>query len=185
MSNFQQSLVFDPLLNTFITWSDPLLPSRRGGSCLVLWKSIFLYFGGYSTPLAVQMFNILTQNWEILAYSALNFFVLSDCTVLPNEKILIASLNGWALYNPETNHWDYSSGEARVGKTLVTLSGRVFELGSEYLPYGNFDTEEYDFNSNDWIPVDVQLISPANSFRSAIALPAKLFEQLPGGCVGI
>ena len=149
---------------------------------MVLWKSSFLYFGGDYNPTSVLKFNFLTQNWEIVASQSAPFYiVLSDCTLFPNDKISIVSNTGQALFNPKTN----ARSDTRYGTTFVTLSGRVFDLGAQYPSFTPYDTEEYDFISNTWIPVDVQLIGPPNSFTSAIALPAKLFEQLPGGCVGV
>ena len=113
---------------------------------------------------------------------------------LPNNKILVVAFQETALYNPDSNTWEVLDSRPleKISTTYVTLSGRVFDLvapgyGFDYdvEPLLTSDTQEFDYRANTWTTMDVQLLRPDNGFRSAIALPARLFDHLPGGCVRI
>ena len=166
---------------------------------MVQWKDNFILFGGLIglTPSTktVQKFNHLSQTWEILASNSAPFdMTLGSCIVLPNNKILVVAFQETALYNPDSNTWEVLDSRPleKISTTYVTLSGRVFDLVA---PGYGFDfgvdlmftsyPEEFDYKTNTWRLLDVQLLGPDNGYRSAIALPARLFDHLPGGCVGI
>jgi hypothetical protein len=189
MISFNYQLVFDTVTNVWSTWPAPSLNTLAG--CLVQWKDNFIYFGGFPNYKAVQKFNLRSQTWVSVESDSAPFIILqSDCLTLPNNKILIVSFEGQALYNPESNSWEVlvSSGNIKLGTTLVTLSGRVFDLGTrgDLLGFPSQDTQEFDLITNTWLPVDYQLLGIGSlGFGSAISLPASLFKHLPGGCVGI
>ena len=184
------SLVFDTTSKTWSIWPTP--PLQAEGGCMVQWEDNFILFGGYfGTPRAVQKFNHLTQTWEVLSSNSAPFdILLSNCIVLPNNEILVVAFKEVALYNPDSNTWKVLNSRPHV--KFATLSGRVFDLvapgyGFDYdvEPLLTSDTQEFDYRANTWTTIDVQLLGPDNGFRSAIALPARLFDHLPGGCVGI
>ena len=193
MLSIYQSFVFEPLTNTWSTWPAPLLPSE--GGCMVQWKDYFFLFGGFPNFFSLQKFNLLTQTWEIVSKTSAPYaFALSNCAVLPNNKIYVASGSGEALFDPDTNTWEklLPSGNDIQGASFVTLSGRVFVLQPHLEGLndisGNLlttETQEFDFDTYTWLLVDAKIPEPINLYRTAISLPPRLFEHLPGGCVGI
>ena len=181
--------VFDLKENSWSEWTGPLNKSARA-SCLLNWDNKFLLLGGRSNPRGIQIFDHSTQMWEIVESGLVPFDIdYSSCIMLPTEEVLVVGSivdsyrSSVALYNPKSNTWRMLGDTAisRYGANLVMLGKRIFLLDGE----GGNVVEEFDSNDYSWKKVAAQLISHHKGGQQALALPADMFNLLPGACIGI
>jgi len=180
--------VFDPVSYSWSSWPTPLNKTELG-PCLVAWKDTFILLGGYYDRRQIQTFNHSSNTWQVLDLSSVPIEIyLSGCILLPNNEILVVGSDYTAfessatLYNIEANTWNKLPDISvnRHGTSLVLLGTRVFAIASD-------DTnviEEFHYNNNTWSSVEAKLIV-SRFHHGTIALPAELFQHLPGGCVGV
>jgi hypothetical protein len=88
-----------------------------------------------------------------------------------------------AFYKPTDNSWVQleDSVTSHQGTRLVQLGTQLFAIGGR----ANDLVEEYNLETNLWTPVDVELLVKRDGHHSVLALPARLFSHLPGGCHGV
>ncbi len=180
--------VLDPATNTWSSWPTPLKKTDLG-PCLVPWKDTFILLGGRINKNGIQMFNHSTNTWQIIESSSVPMdMAFSACTLLPNDQILVSGSDYdvsdafASLYNIAANSWQElpDASSHRRANSLITLGTRVFDIRSSE---ENF-TMEFHYKNNTWSQVEGQLIYP-RLYYAAIAVPAEMFQHLPGGCVGV
>ena len=182
--------VFDPAEEIWSSW--PAAPNKSGlGPCLLTVNATFYLFGGATNTRGVQSFNHSSQNWTVLdsRFVPMDIY-LSGCLALPNEEVLIvgsesASYKFSALYNARSNTWTPVADTLTVSKngiSLVALGSRIFAIGGSNTVNV---TEEFHYDNNTWSPIETKLLTLHGGHHGVIALPAKMFEHLPGGCVGV
>ena len=181
--------LFDPVENSWSEWTGPLNKSARG-SCLLNWNNKFLLLGGRSNPRGIQVFDHSSQLWEVVESDSVPFDIdYSSCILLPNDEVLVvASIvspfrSSVGLYNPNANTWKVLKDTtiSRYGASLVKLGSRVFVVDGE----GGNEVEEFDSTDNSWTKVKAQLISHRKGGQGVLALPADVFNLLPGSCLGV
>jgi hypothetical protein len=180
--------VFDPVSNSWSSWPAPLNKTGEG-PCLVAWKDTFILLGGSLNPRGVQNFNHSSSTWQVLDSSTVPMDIyLSGCTLLPNDEILVvgsenSDLSSVTLYNIKENSWEKLSNtpSQRDGTSLVILGTKIFAMDGHF----NNIIEEFDYNTSSWSPVAAKLITHRGGHQDVIALPAEMFQHLPGGCVGV
>jgi hypothetical protein len=179
--------VFDLASNTWSSWPVPL-KKAGDGPCLVGWKDTFLLLGGDFNKEQVQVFNHSSNTWQVLNSTTVRMIFWSGCVLLPNDKILIhgsdivSYYSSALLYNIRENTWITlpDTSVNRHGTSLVTLGTRAFAIDG----YLTSAIEEFHYNNNTWSSVEARLIVQ-RYHHGTIALPAELFQHLPGGCVGV
>jgi hypothetical protein len=68
---------------------------------------------------------------------------------------------------------------------LVTLGKQIFAVGgSGYNGYNVDVVEAFDESVGLWVPSTYPLFQPKRHL-DAVAVPASLFKNLPGGCIGV
>jgi hypothetical protein len=180
--------VFDPVSYSWSSWPAPLNGTGEG-SCLVAWKDTFILLGGSSSPRGLQSFNHTSNTWQILDSSLVPMdIVYSGCILLPTDDILIVGSDivsdhsSVALYKVRENTWETlpDTSISIHGTSLVMLGTRVFAIDCD----AKNVIEEFHYNNNTWSSVEAKLIV-SRFHHGTIALPAELFQHLPGGCVGV
>jgi hypothetical protein len=112
----------------------------------------------------------------------------SSSLTLANGNVLIVGSrqNGShfsaAFYKPTDNFWteQEKTATSHEGTRLVQLASRIFAIGGRYSGL----VEEFLLETNAWKSVDAKLINKY-SYQCLLALPAKLFSHLQGGCQGV
>ncbi len=180
--------VFDPASNSWSSWPKPI--SKAGdGPCLVAWMDTFILLGGFSNRRGVQTFNHSSNTWQVLDSTNVPMDIyLSGCALLPSDEILVvgsedSDQSSAALYNIRANTWQKlpETTNAKQGASLVILGSRIFVMGDHFENV----IEEFDYNTFTWSLVDAKLITHREGHQGVIALPAEMFQHLPGGCVGV
>ena len=91
------------------------------------------------------------------------------------------------IYNILDNTWR-STGRTQIGRAMsqmVSSKTRVFVLAGWGGNLGHTNTvEEYHYDSGTWTLVPNLMVQPRRYF-GAITVPALLFRDIPGGCVGV
>ncbi len=181
--------VFDTSSKTWSSW--PLPPKKSGTApSMVGWKDCIILLGGTSNLRGVQIFNITNQTWAVMDSSQVPMDIFwSSSLTLPNGNVLIAGShqNGYyysaAVYNPTDNSW------TELEKTTTNHYGtRLVQLGSRIFATDGYQTdlvEEFILETYTWKPVDVKFQVRRTGYHSLLALPAKLFSHLQGGCQGV
>ena len=179
--------VFDPA-NKAWTSSWPIPPDVSYLGCLVQWEDSFIRFGGQSNLREILQYNITLKTWTSLNSSSFPMDVWrSGCATLPNKKIFIMGniYNGknYAVYDVVTNSWPIFS-QATIGQfdaSVLVLSNRVFVLT------GGLQSiiQEYDYLNDTFLNLPITLKTFRMSYPGILAVPAKLFSHLPGGCIEI
>ncbi len=180
--------VFYPGSDTWSTWPTPKNTAGTG-ACLVAWKDTFFLIGGSSNQHGVQSFNHSSDTWQVLDSTNVPMDIYySSCILLPSDNILVVGSenslyqSSAALYNIGLKTWTKlpDTSVNRHGTSLVMLGSRVFAMDSDERNV----IEEFHYNNNTWSSVEAKLIVP-RMHHGTIALPAELFQHLPGGCVGV
>ena len=180
--------VFDPVSKEWSTWPVPSV-THGTQSCLLSWQESLILLGGYTVQRVVEIFNMSSQNWEVLDSSAPHNIYGTGCAVLQNDEVLLLGsivaedFTDSVIYNVLENKWTQVGHSAfrRSGSALVVLGSRTFAIGGASNPTA---VEEFIYSSKSWITVEAAPIVPRYSF-SMIAVPSELFAHLPGGCEGI
>jgi len=180
--------VLDPSSKTWSSWPSP--PNKSGHApSMVGWKDCIILLGGKNNLRGVQIFNITKQTWTALDSSQVPMDMSYSSTLtLSNGEVFIvgsdqdAYINSSAFYNPGEDSWVKlkETIRSRQGARLVLLGSKIFVVGGRYSGL----VEEFLLKTNAWKPVDAKLIISRN-YMSVIALPAKLFSHLQGGCQGV
>jgi len=179
--------IFEPMHDTWTNWTKSDI-GRGYYSCLLTWKDSLLLLGGEASRRVLEQYHISNQSWTTIDTEAPFDVYASGCVVLPNDEILVlGSLiapyeKSAAVYNVEDNVWTSVNDSSfnRDFTAMVVLGKRVFAIGGG--PFA--DTEEFDYESGTWTTLEPELVMPRR-IHSIIALPADLFQHLPGGCEGI
>jgi hypothetical protein len=178
--------VFDPSSRTWSNWPSP--PKKSGTApWMVGWKDSIILLGGGGNLRGVQIFNITQQTWAVMDSSQVPMDIFwSSSLILPNGNVLIVgseqsgSYYSAAFYNPTNNSWK------GLEKTVTSHFGsRLVQLGSRIFATDGYQTdlvEEFVLETYTWKPVDVKLQARRKGYHSLLALPAKLFSHLQGGC---
>ena len=177
--------VIDPASNSVLSW--PVVPIPGEYGCMVTWNDSFIYLGGQPNFNVVLRYSHVTKNWTTLSTSTPMQIGQSSCVVLPNQNILVAGsalspdYKTYAVYNVSSNSWPKTTTgfDVHYQSTSVVLSNRVFTI-----PTSNV-VEEYNYNNNTVTVQPFRLATTRTNMPSAIALPAKMFSHLPGGCKGV
>jgi len=181
--------VFDPSSKTWSSW--PSSPNKfTNAAWMVGWKDCIILLGGLSNVRGVQIFNITEQTWTVMDSSQVPMDLWwSSSLTLPNGNIFIVGsyVNQYqysaAFYNPADNSWTEleKTSNSHFGTILVQLGSRIFAIDGGYTDL----VEEFILETNTWESVDVELLVKRDGWHSVLALPARLFSHLPGGCQGI
>ena len=174
------------------TWSSWPSPPKKSGlyPWMVGWKDCIILLGGIMNLKGVQIFNITEQTWTVMDSSQVPMEIYwSSSLTLSNGNIFIAGSqapdyqHSAAFYNPADNAWIELEKTAisKWGTRLVQLGSRIFSIDG----FPNDFVEEFDLENVTWIPVDFKLLDLQDGHHSVLALPARLFSHLPGGCQGI
>jgi len=67
---------------------------------------------------------------------------------------------------------------------LVTLGNRIFAVGGDGSGSNVDVVEAYDESTGNWVSSAFKLFQPKRHL-DAVAVPASLFKNLPGGCQGV
>ena len=181
--------VLDPSSNTWLRWPTP--PNESGvAPWMVGQKDTIILLGGQNNLKGIQIFNITEQTWTIMDSSQVTMDLRwsSSLTLNDGNVIIVGSEKddysySAAIYAPTDNTWkELEKTETNhFGTRLVQLGGKVFAIegGSNDL------VEEFVLETETWKPVDVKLNVRRYGFHSLLALPARLFSHLPGGCQGV
>jgi N-acetylneuraminic acid mutarotase len=180
--------VFDPASNSWSSWPKPIRKTGNG-PCLVAWMDTFILLGGFSNRQGIQTFNHSSNTWQVLDSTNVPMDIyLSGCALLSSDEILVvgsedSDLSSAALYNIRANTWKKlaETTNAKQGASLVILGSRIFVMGDHYENV----IEEFDYDTSTWSLVEAKLITHREGHQGVIALPAEMFQHLPGGCVGV
>ncbi len=174
------------------TWSSWPLPPNKSGSdpWMVGWKDCIILLGGQSNLRGVQIFNVSEQAWAVMDSSQvpIDLWWSSSLTLSTGNVFIVGSIVGYyqnsaAFYNPTNNSW------TELEKTTTNHYGtRLVQLGSKIFAIEGVSsdlTEEFELETRTWTSVDFKLQVPRGGYHSLLALPARLFSHLPGGCQGV
>ena len=184
-SNYDtSSLSLDLATKAWSTWPPP--PGNNYGGCQVVWRDAFLRFGGDDWYDGVLMFNHTTQNWTTLLIGGPEFY-FSGCTLLTNDKVLLAGLGAkYNVYGIFLNKYIFNGTlyAPMQDMGLVKLGNRVFVLqGAQTNPQLNIVQE---FNPSDYSMTNVTyLLKDIRDGMAAVSVPAKLFRGLLPTCTGV
>ena len=155
---------------------------------MVQWEDSFIRFGGQINPREIVKYNITLKAWTTLNSSSMPMDVYkSGCTKLPNKKIFIIGndLNyyDYAVYDVVMNSWPIFSQQTirQFDNSVLALSNRVFTLNGGQQSI----IQEYNFLNDTFTYLPFELITVRTNYPGILAVPAKLFSHLPGGCIGI
>ena len=181
--------VFDPVSKTWSSWPSP--PKKSGNApSMVGWKDTIILLGGSSNRRGIQIFNVTEQTWTARDSSQvpMDLYWSSSITLLDGNVLVIGSdiasySYSAAIYNPSSNSWKELEKTAtnHRGTRVIQLERRIFAIGGVY----SLIVEEFHLNGNTWKPVDSKLLIEHKGDHSLLALPARLFSHLPGGCQGV
>jgi hypothetical protein len=181
--------VFDPSSKAWSSWPTP--PKKTGNApWMVGWMDCIILLGGSSNLRGIQIFNITKQTWAVMDSSQVPMDMhWSSSLTLPNGNVLIAGSyqggyhNSTAFYNPTNNSWTelVKTATSHQGTRLVQLGTQIFAIGGR----ANDLVEEFILETNAWKPVNTKLLVRRDGYLSLLALPAKLFSHLQGGCQGV
>jgi hypothetical protein len=181
--------VFDPSSNTWSSW--PAAPNKFGGApWMVGWMDCIILLGGSSNLRGIQIFNITEQTWTVMDSSQVPMDLWwSSSLTLSNGNVFVVgseksgSHYSAAFYNPKDNSWVKldASDTNHFGTRLVQLGSKIYAVDGHKTDV----VEEFLLETNTWKPVSVKLINKHDGLHSLLALPAKLFSHLQGGCQGV
>ncbi len=181
--------VFDPSSKAWSSWPSP--PNKSGTApWMVGWKDCIILLGGDSNLKGVQIFNVTEQTWTVMDSSLVPMDIWwSSSLTLSNGNVLIVGshktsfYNSTAFYKPDDNTWVKLEETTfnRDATRLVQLGSRIFAIDGYFTNL----VEEFLLGTNTWKPVDVELLIKRTGHHSLLALPARLFSHLPGGCQGV
>jgi hypothetical protein len=191
VNDHNQAEIYDLNSGTLTNWTSP--PQTTGEvPCMITWQDSFLIFGGYLSQMAVQQFNLTTQQWRNLSAMPIPRAAFG-CSALPNnpDKILLVGgdpvQKSAGIYNPVTDTWE-SAASPSIGRkraAVVQLGNRIFAVGGQDFDLVNTDTtEEYNVATNSWSFVRGRIVKPKMHF-AALVIPMEAVTALPDGCTGI
>ena len=175
---------YDPMSDTWTTWSISSPPAVGLEPCLVQWKDGFILIGGESDLLSVRMYNFTTDAWKNLKPRGKNC-AGCGCVILPqNQNQMLVLSTTWQdqtsadIYDIATDTWKPtgSASNQHTGVRLVSLGKRVFAIGA--YPNGN-QVEEFNYQTNAWSNTPM-LMTGATTYAGVIAVPAILFKNCTG-----
>ena len=182
-----QAEVFDPATLIW-TPSWPASPNVNSVGCMVQWEDSFIRFGGQINSREIMRYNITLKTWTSLDSSSMPMDVYrSGCATLPNKKIFILgnvpNYHKYTVYDVVTNSWPIFSQQPiqQYDTSVLVLSNRVFALSGGYQSI----IQEYNFLSDTFTNSSFELITQRGYYGSVLAVPAKIFSFLLGGCIGI
>ena len=181
--------VLDPSSNTWSSWPSP--PKKPGyNPWMVGRKDTIILIGGSSNLRGIQIFNVTAQTWTVKDSSKVPMDIQwSSSLTLANGNVLVVGSNhpsyyySAAIYNPAVETWKKleKTTTNRYGNRVVQLGGRVFAIDG----FKTDLVEEFLLETETWKPVNVELLIKRDGLHSLLALPARLFSHLPGGCQGV
>ena len=184
----QNPEVLNPVTNNWSSWVTASSATQL--SCYVSWKDFIFKFGGVLFEKYVSRYNPTTNVWSLETTSAPFEIYNSGCVALPNDNILIvgsgynsAFYRAYVEYNVAKKSWsNVMYGKVDHFATVpILLGSRVFVIPSS----NSKVIEEYHY-SNQTITTSVQNFNMiVGGYSSSLAVPAKWFAHLPGGCSGI
>jgi hypothetical protein len=181
--------VFYPSSRTWSSWPSP--PKKSGKApWIVGWEDCIILLGGESNLRGVQIFNITEQTWTVMnSFQVPMDLGWSSSLTLANGKVFFVgtAVSGYhysaAFYNPADNSW------TELEKTVTNHYGtRLVQLGTRIFAIDGYETdlvEEFFLETITWQTANVELLVKRDGYHSVLALPARLFSHLPGGCQGI
>jgi len=188
LADDNQPEVFDPLTNTWSNWTRP--PTTMCFSCLVSWNNYIFQFGG-NTPVysrQVQKYDPSTDKWTNISTKPPFDIYRSGCVTLPNGNILIVgsmatSATAYTEYDVVRNVWSpvIHGKVLEFDSTPLVLGSRVFVIP----PSGPKPVEEYIYGSSSLSFSALNLSITTFYKPAAVAVPARWFSHIPGGCYGI
>ena len=174
--------IYNPTLNVWSTWPAPstsLIPNMDNG-CMVTWNNTLILF----VDTYMLKYIISSRSWVALPYSgAPMLFYGAGCAVLPNQNILITGSAGstyskyFAVYNVTSNSWPYKT----VGLNDMHTSF-IMGFGNRVFVFSSYGMQEYHTTNNSFTDIGYNIVL---DFPNVVVVPAKLFSNLPGGCVGV
>ena len=180
--------VFNPFTKNWSYW--PTEPSVSQSSCFVSWKDSIFKFGGISFEKYVSRYDPVANLWLLESTSAPFELSNSGCVALPNDNILIVGsdyssqyFKAYIEYNVSSKSWSgmMYGNVNHYAPVPILLGSRVFVITTS----DSVIVEEYHY-SNQTITTSVQNFSmKIDGYSSSIAVPAKWFSLLPGGCFGV
>ena len=180
--------VFDPATNVWSSWPAP--PNRSAdGPCLVAWKDSFFMIGGYANRRNFKSFNHTTNAWTVITPGGNPAdMVYPGCILLPNnEDILVVGSEedpysgAVAIYNIRTNIFQRLANLSNVaGTRLVRLGNRIFATDG----HGGPNAFEFNLGNQTWSSI-TSLKEWRGGHHGIVAVPASLFVNTPGGCIGV
>jgi len=183
-----QPEIFDPLTNTWSNWT--LAPTPMCYACFVSRKNYIFKFGGLSPTHSrqVQRYDSYSHKWTtLLTYPPFDIY-RSGCVTLPNGNILIVgsmatSVMAYSEYNVRTNVWSpiIPGSIQQYDSTPLVLGRRVFVISS----YSPKPVEEYNYETST-VSFSALDFNISMEYKPAVvAVPARWFSYIPGGCLGI
>jgi len=179
------SEVYDPITDTWTTWSISSPPPVGLEPCVVQWKDGFILIGGESDLYSVRMYNFTTDAWKDLQ-SRGQRCAGCGCIILPqNQNQMLVLSTDWQdpyradIYDILTDTWKPTGNSINNHNAvmLIALGKRVFAIGG--YPNGN-QVEEFHFQNDSWSIVP-NLMSASMSYPGVISIPAVLFNN----CIGV
>ena len=182
----QHPEVFDPDNKKWSRWPQPSIETG-GLGCIVAWRDQFFLFGGFHNRNGIQTFDHATSAWSQLSDdqpAPIDIFE-SGCVQIPGrDEILVTGFDDHletvaaALYDIKTNSWQLLPTPAVPynASSLVALGSRVFLFSSDVL-------REFHYSNSSWSQKNVDI--SYCEYPEVISVPAEVFQDLPGGCVGV
>ncbi len=179
-----KSEVYDPITDTWTTWSLSSPPAVGLEPCVVRWKDGFILIGGESDLYSVRMYNFTTDTWKILK-SRGKHCAGCGCIILPqNQNQMLVLSTDWQdpysadIYDILTDTWK-PTGKAKNGRNgvrLISLGKRVFAIGGH--PNGN-QVEEFNYLNDSWSIIS-NVMFTSLSYTGAISAQAASFNNCSG-----
>ena len=179
--------IFDPVNKTWKTWSPA--PKTSAHSCLVALDGYFIRFGGDSGYRDIYKYNVTSDAWTVIHSNTSMDFYFTGCTLLPNGNvILVGSMTAsywysYVVYNVSSNSWGQiiNGKNRRFSAAVLMLGTRLFSLSGGQVNV----VEEYHWSNNTIEIKSSALLNVRGQPPGAIAVPAKLFANMKGGCLGV
>ena len=179
--------IFDPATRNWTTWS--LAPQSSIYSCLIALDGYFLRFGGIEGIRDIYKYNVTSDTWTFINSNVTMDFYSSGCTLLPSGNVILVGsftasyLYSYVVYNVSGNSWgQIINGQTqRYSAVVLMLGTRVFSV------YGGQVNvvEEFHWSNNTIEIKSSALLNGRVQPPGAIAVPAKLFANMRGGCLGV
>ena len=174
------------------TW--PAAPYNNYAGCQVTYRDTFIRFGGYLRERWVYAYNHTTQNWTLLTDQSPMKFQFSGCTLLEDDRVLVAGsivgsdMKNYTVYDIKSNQWIFNGtfSFAVYYTTIVTLGKRIFMIkGANSNPIVSNHVMEFHPSNYSFTDVGVMLGTSRTTGAAAVSVPARLFRNILPTCTGV